>query len=83
MIGAVVNYYGKIDAPITNKQVLITTGGSEALQIALSCILDEGDEIIIPEPFYPNYHTFITTAGGVIHPLHTKPEEGYFYADRR
>ena len=41
MIDAVVNYYGKIDAPITNKQVLITTGGSEALQIALSCILDE------------------------------------------
>ena len=36
MIDAVVNYYGKIDAPITNKQVLITTGGSEALQIALS-----------------------------------------------
>lgn len=35
-----------------------------------------------PSPFYPNYHTFITTAGGVIHPLHTKPEEGYFYADR-
>lgn len=57
MIDAVVNYYGKIDAPITNKQVLITTGGSEALQIALSCILDEGDEIIIPEPFYPNYST--------------------------
>lgn len=53
MIDAVVNYYGKIDAPITNKQVLITTGGSEALQIALSCILDEGDEIIIPEPVLP------------------------------
>ena len=63
MIDAVVNYYGKIDAPITNKQVLITTGGSEALQIALSCILDEGDEIIIPEPFYPNYSTFVTLTG--------------------
>ena len=43
---------------------------------------EAGDEVIVPEPFYPNYHTFITTAGGVIHPLHTKPEEGYFYADR-
>ena len=63
MIDAVVNYYGKINAPITNKQVLITTGGSEALQIALSCILDEGDEIIIPEPFYPNYSTFVTLTG--------------------
>ena len=57
MISAIVDYYGKIDAPITDKQVLITTGGSEALQIVLSCILDEGDEIIIPEPFYPNYST--------------------------
>ena len=66
MIDAVVNYYGKIDAPITNKQVLITTGGSEALQIALSCILDEGDEIIIPEPFYPNYSTFVTLTGATI-----------------
>ena len=62
--------------------ILITTGGSEALQIAANCLLDDGDEVIVPEPFYPNYHTFITTAGGVIHPLHTKPEEGYFYADR-
>lgn len=52
------------------------------MQIAANCLLDEGDEVIVPEPFYPNYHTFITTAGGVIHPLHTKPEEGYFYADR-
>ena len=77
MIDAVVNYYGKIDAPITNKQVLITTGGSEALQIALSCILDEGDEIIIPEPFYPNYSTFVTLTGATIRPITTTPEENY------
>ena len=82
MIDAVVNYYGKIDAPITNKQVLITTGGSEALQIALSCILDEGDEIIIPEPFYPNYNTMTRTCGASIRPIPTCPEEGYRYADR-
>ena len=82
MIDAVVNYYGKIDAPITNKQVLITTGGSEALQIALSCILDEGDEIIIPEPFYPNYSTFVTLTGATIRPVTTKPEEGYKFAVR-
>ena len=54
----------------------------EALEQYPVILLDEGDEVIVPEPFYPNYHTFITTAGGVIHPLHTKPEEGYFYADR-
>ena len=67
---------------LNESDILITTGGSEALQIAANCLLDDGDEVIVPEPFYPNYHTFITTAGGVIHPLHTKPEEGYFYADR-
>lgn len=82
MIDAVVNYYGKIDAPITNKQVLITTGGSEALQIVLSCILDEGDEIIIPEPFYPNYSTFVTLTGATIRPITTTPEENYKFAIR-
>ena len=61
---------------------LNTTGGSEALQIAAHCILDNGDEIIIPEPFYPNYNTFIATTGASIRPIPTRPEEGYFYASR-
>ncbi len=82
MLDAVVDYYGKIGAPITNKQVLISTGGSEALQMALSSILDEGDEIIIPEPFYPNYSTFVTLTGATIRPVTTKPEEGYKFAIR-
>ena len=82
MIDAVVDYYGKIGAPITNKQVLISTGGSEALQMALSSILDEGDEIIIPEPFYPHYSTFVTLTGATIRPVTTKPEEGYKFAIR-
>ena len=71
MIDAVVDYYGKIGAPITNKQVLISTGGSEALQMVLSSILDEGDEIIIPEPFYPNYSTFVTLTGATVRPITT------------
>ena len=82
MIDAIVDYYGKIGAPITNKQVLISTGGSEALQMALASILDEGDEIIIPEPFYPNYSTFVTLTGATIRPVTTKPEEGYKFAVR-
>ncbi|HAY19558.1 MAG TPA: aspartate aminotransferase, partial [Clostridiales bacterium] len=82
LIKAVQDYYDKLGIHYEESDILITTGGSEALQIAANCLLDEGDEVIIPEPFYPNYHTYITTAGGVIHPLHTKPEEGYFYADR-
>ena len=82
MIDAIVDYYNKIGAPINNKQVLISTGGSEALQIALSCILEDGDEIIVPEPFYPNYTTFITMTGATVRPITTKPEEGYKFAIR-
>ena len=82
LIDAICSYYARIGVTLDAGNVLVTTGGSEALQIACNCILDDGDEIIIPEPFYPNYHTFITTAGASIHPLHTKPEEGYLFADR-
>ena len=82
LIDAIRGYYARIGVALDAGNVLVTTGGSEALQIACNCILDDGDEIIVPEPFYPNYHTFITTAGASIHPLHTKPEEGYFFADR-
>ena len=82
LIDAICSYYARIGVTLDAGNVLVTTGGSEALQIACNCILDDGDEIIVPEPFYPNYHTFITTAGASIHPLHTKPEEGYFFADR-
>ena len=46
-------------------------------------ILNPGDEVIIPEPFYPNYSTFIKEAGGKITPLTTKVNEGYSYADRK
>ena len=82
LIDAICSYYARIGVTLDAGNVLVTTGGSEALQIACNCILDDGDEIIIPEPFYPNYHTFITTAGASIRPMHTKPEEGYFFADR-
>ena len=82
MIEAVKNYYHGIGIDYETSDIFITTGGSEALQIALNCILDDGDEIIIPEPFYPNYNTFVKTTGGVIRPLTTTPEVGYHYADR-
>ena len=82
LIDAVKKYYEKLDIHFDESEILVTTGGSEALQIAMNCILDDGDEIIVPEPFYPNYNTFICTTGGKIRPLTTTPEEGYFYADR-
>ncbi len=82
MIAAVQRYYERLGIRYEEKDILITTGGSEALQMLMLSILDEGSEVIVPEPFYPNYHTFITAAGGVIRPLTTTPESGYFYADR-
>ncbi|MBR4656850.1 MAG: pyridoxal phosphate-dependent aminotransferase [Oscillospiraceae bacterium] len=80
MRDAVVDYYHRIGVDYTRDDVLITTGGSEALQILFLCILDEGSEVIVPEPFYSNYTTFIQAAGGVIRPLSTVPEEDYSYA---
>ena len=79
---AVRRYYRNIGVELDEDDIRITTGGSEALQMTMAAILDDGDEIVIPEPFYPNYHTSVTLAGAVIHPLTTSPEEGYFYADR-
>ena len=83
LIQAVQGYYDRLGTHLEEGDILITTGGSEALQMVLNCILDQGDEVIVPEPFYPNYATFIYAAGGVIRPLPTTPEEGYFYAERK
>ena len=82
MIEAIRNYYEKIGVHYDSSDILVTTGGSEALQILMLCILDQGSEIIVPEPFYPNYNTFVKAAGGVVRPIHTTPEEGYRYATR-
>ena len=56
LIDAIQKYYDDLDMHFEKDEILITTGGSEALQIVLECILDDGDEILIPEPFYPNQH---------------------------
>lgn len=82
LIQAVQGYYSRIGIDYGEGDILVTTGGSEALQMALSCILDTDDEVLIPEPFYPNYNTFVNCAGGRIVPIPTTPEEGYHYADR-
>lgn len=81
-LDAVQHYYSRIGVELEHSDILPTTGGSEALQLTMACLLDDGDEIIIPEPFYPNYHTSVTLAGATIRPVPTDPEEGYFYADR-
>lgn len=83
LIDAIRNYYKNVGVELEPEDVLITTGGSEALLFTCLSILDPYTEVIIPEPYYPNYTTFVHAAGGVIRALHTGPEEGYHYADRK
>ena len=82
LIDAIRKYYAKIGADLAENNILISTGGSEALQMVMSAILDEGDEVIVPEPFYPNYSTFVTLTGAEIRPVTTRPSEGYHFAER-
>ena len=82
LINAIREYYKGLDVDLGQDDVLITSGGSEALLLTCLSILDPYTEVIIPEPYYPNYTTFVHAAGGVIRALHTGPEEGYHYADR-
>jgi len=83
MIEAVKNYYKQLNVDLEDNDILITTGGSEALLFTFLSILDPYTEVIIPEPYYPNYTTFVHAAGGVIRALPTNPWEGYRYADRK
>ena len=82
LIDPVRAYYARLGAPLERGDVLVTTGGSEALQMLMACLLDQGDEIVIPEPFYPNYSTAVTLTGASIRPISTCPEEGYRFAVR-
>ena len=79
---AVKDYYCGLGFSIGTEDILATYGGSEALQIVLSCILEQGDEILVPEPFYPNYTTFVNVTGGTIRPIPTSGAEGYRFAQR-
>lgn len=83
LIEAIRKYYQGLGVELEPNDILITSGGSEALLLTCLSILDPYTEVIIPEPYYPNYTTFVHAAGGVIRALHTGPEEGYHYADRK
>ena len=82
LIDAIRKYYAGLGVSLEPNDVLITTGGSEALLLTCLSILDPYTEVIIPEPYYPNYTTFVHAAGGVIRALPTNPWEGYRYAQR-
>lgn len=81
-IDAVRGYYAKLGVKLEREDILATSGGGEALEFIMACILDDGDELLVPEPFYANYNTFAYMTGGSIRPIPTSPEEGYRYADK-
>jgi aspartate aminotransferase len=71
------NYYKNIGLNVTHQNILVTTGGSEAITMSLNSIMDQGDEIIIPEPFYANYNGFSTAAGVKVKPISSSINSGF------
>ena len=71
------SYYQSLNINISYDELMITTGGSEALLFALNSCLDSGDEVIIPEPFYANYNGFSASAGIKVKPISTSINNGF------
>jgi aspartate aminotransferase len=71
------NYYTQQGIDVTTENIIITTGGSEALLFAMGSTMDQGDEIIIPEPFYANYNGFSTASGVTVVPVISTIENGF------
>jgi len=70
-------YYKRNNIDVTPAQIIVTTGGSEAIMFAIMSCLDPGDEIIIPEPFYANYNGYATGSGVKVVPIPSSIETGF------
>jgi aspartate aminotransferase len=70
-------YYKKVGINVTPEQIIITTGGSEAIIFGFMACMDAGDEVIIPEPFYANYNGFAVEAGVIVKPITSSIENGF------
>ncbi|HSB92740.1 MAG TPA: pyridoxal phosphate-dependent aminotransferase [Flavitalea sp.] len=72
-----VEYYERLGITVDHTQILVTTGGSEAIQFGFNACFDPGDEVIIPEPFYANYNGFATAADVKVIPVSSTIENGF------
>ncbi len=72
-----VQYYHRVGIEVTADQIIITTGGSEAILFGFMACMDAGDEVIIPEPFYANYNGFAIEAGVTVVPITSSIETGF------
>ena len=77
LVEALINYYKGYDIHFEPGEILITNGGSEALLFCMLSLCDDGDNILIPEPFYTNYNGFATCVDVKIKPITTKAENGF------
>ena len=71
------SYYKGQHVEVSQNDIIVTTGGSEALLFAFGSIMDPGDEVIIPEPFYANYSGFTTASGATIVPIVSRIEDNF------
>lgn len=72
-----VEYYQQVGIQVTAEQIIVTTGGSEAILFGFMACMDAGDEVIIPEPFYANYNGFAVEAGVIVKPITSSIESGF------
>lgn len=72
-----VEYYQGVGVQVNHNQIIVTTGGSEAILFGFMACLDPGDEVIVPEPFYANYNGFAVAAGVKVVPVTSRIETGY------
>lgn len=77
----IAGYYKKNDIQVNHDEIIVTTGGSEALLFAFGSIMDTDDEIIIPEPFYANYNGFSTASGVHVVPVISNIEDNFALPD--
>ena len=74
-------YYEKVGVHVEPDEMIITTGGSEALLMSFMTIMDPDDEVIIPEPFYANYNGFAKNVGVKVKPIYSSIETGFALPD--
>jgi len=72
-----VEYYATVGIKVSADQIIVTTGGSEAILFGMMACMDAGDEVIIPEPFYANYNGFAVEAGVIVRPIFSSIETGF------
>lgn len=82
-LDALCEYYRTFEISLGREELIVTTGGSEAITFALLATTDVGDAILVPEPFYTNYNSYAQITGIQIVPIETRAEEGFRLPDKK